>query len=263
MAKTKVRKGVHQPSRLAEWARQREMLPRDRYALGPTGLVFSMPQYWQNVVPCFLATLDFETYLNNNRDYKLFRWAAKGGLLQSIAGEKSILVVDNRHTRDTLTRIFALPDYRSQKREVRSLLLTITYRATWEEIVSRLFVLREALETPDWQTHVSDRGEINLRHWVKFGDLLDTGKLPFDLLHTAMLLSAVWLDEYLRNQHPSGGIWSQSGDKVRLMRVVHGSSKQLSRYPGSKAYISYQSAITERIPRIRIHDILKPKKTRQ
>ena len=259
---TKVKRGVHQPSQLVEWARQREILPRDRYALGPTGLVFSVKDYYRNVLSVFHPELDYHTPLVNNRDYKTFRLMAKAGLLQSIYGgaEKILFVVDNLHTRQTLTKVFSLPFQGQRRSLIRTMMVLTTYKQAWQEIVSRLLPLRNALSAPDWKRLVSENGQINLRDYVKYGDLIDEGLLPIELLRTALGMSVVWLEEWLRHHHPSGGIWGYRGPRVRFIRVVHGNSIRIARHPASWTYLSYATAIPEKWPRLRVHDILEPKK---
>ena len=140
------------------------------------------------------------------------------------------------------------------------MMLMTTYKEAWQEVVTQLIPLRTALSTSDWKGLLTDNGMINLRDWVSFGRLVDEGRLPFDLLLTAMSMASVWVEDFLRNQHESGGIWRYRGLRAQLIRVTHGTSSRVNVHPLSRAYLTYSSVHKRVFPHLRIHDILKPKK---
>lgn len=198
----------------ADWARELAMTPQERFSVGPTDTYVPAAQYYATIVPLFINQVP-DGYGRLPVPRNIYVRLIRGGVLetnQSVGfsiGSNRYFVKDSASNRNRLKEMAALPLHRDRYIYLNTNLLTISCGEAWANIVLQLYNLQRRLKMIGWETMIDKRGLVDLSGWLKLGRLIDTGKLPVTLVNTALYLASARLLDWLRENHPSKGVFGK------------------------------------------------------
>lgn len=234
---------------IRRWAIQRQLTPEERYKLGPTNTWHTPRSYFLNILPLWCPKSEaWPEGLPTPMPATTFYTLVKGGIVETTftimrdvyTGKKQdVYICDSIKTRQILEAIQAEPLRSLAWRRVKTYLVTQTFEEGWLLLFQQALALRRKLEKPDWKKHLMGRC-INLADWIKPGEYVNSGLMPPELLIYALRLIHVYMFDYIRNDHISGGTIITETGKERRILIIWG-YHQLIKHQQVRALDFYRS----------------------